>query len=287
VAAPGRDEDDVSGTFALNVLGGVADITIDHPPSNILDGAFTVALRDVIERCEGDEHVRVMLFHSADPDFFCMHGDVRAIMAMDVAAGAEVTAPNAAAALLQRVHNSRLVSIAAIDGAARGGGAELVSALDLRIGGPRTVLGQPEVAMGILPGAGGTARLPLLLGRSRALDVILSCRDVGADEALAIGWLDYLVPSDALLAEAHRVARRIAAMPAASVAAVKQVVGATLGDVTPALVAESGALSRLIGAGGHRERMARFLAAGGQSREGERAGFEPLIAAMLNGGPVG
>ncbi|HVM66039.1 MAG TPA: enoyl-CoA hydratase/isomerase family protein, partial [Acidimicrobiales bacterium] len=183
-------------------------------------------------------------------------------------------------------HRSHLVSIAAIDGAARGGGAELVSALDLRVGGPRTVLGQPEVAMGILPGAGGTVRLPHLLGRSRALDIILSCRDVRADEALAIGWLDYLVPSDQVLAEAHRMARRIAAMPAASLAAVKAVVGATLGDATSALVAESGALAGLIRAGGHRERMARFLAAGGQSREGERGGFEELVTAMLDDGPT-
>jgi enoyl-CoA hydratase/carnithine racemase len=287
VAAPGGDEDDVSGPFTVTIAGGVADITIDHPPSNVFDGPFTVALGRVLDGCEGDEDVRVLLFHSADPDYFCMHGDVRAIMGMEVVPGAQVTAPNAAAVLLQRVHDSRLVSIAAIDGAARGGGAELVSALDLRIGGPRTVLGQPEVAMGILPGAGGTVRLPHLLGRSRALDIILSCRDVGADEALAIGWLDYRVPSDQVLAEARRMARRIAAMPAASTAAVKAVVGATLGEASSALVAESGALAGLIGEGGHREPMARFLAAGGQSRDGERGGFERLIAAMLDDGPIG
>src|SRR2546425_6362375 len=193
-----------AGPFAVTVDGHVADVSIDHPPSNIFDDHFTVALRDLLDRCEADPDVRVLLFHSADPDFFVMHGDARATVAMQVAPGTEVAAPDpyaAQAALLERVHRSRLVSIAAIDGAARGGGAELVSALDLRIGGPRTVFGFLEVAMGLLPGWGGPARLPHLLGRSRALDVILTCRDVGAEEALAMGWLDRLVPSGPVLLE--------------------------------------------------------------------------------------
>jgi enoyl-CoA hydratase/carnithine racemase len=277
----------MNGPFGVDVSSGVARITIDHPPSNIFDGTFTMALRDVVDHLEGSADVRVMLFHSADRDFFCMHGDVRAIMGMGATTGAEVTTPNAAAALLERIHRSHLVSIAAIDGAARGGGAELISALDLRVGGPRTVLAQPEVAMGILPGAGGTSRLPHLLGRSRALDVVLTCRDVRADEALAIGWIDYLVPSDRVLPEAERLARRIAAMPAPSIAAVKAVVGATLGTITPALVAESAALARLTATGGHRQPMERFLAAGGQTREAERDRFEQLVTAILEGdGPA-
>src|SRR5713226_1684692 len=187
----------VNGPFAVTVDGHVADVSIDHPPSNIFDDQFTVALRDLLDRCEADPDVRVLLFHSADPDF----------LVMQVAPGTEVAAPDpyaAQAALLERVHRSRLVSIAAIDGAARGGGAELVSALDLRIGGPRTVFAQFEVAIGLLPGWGAPARLPHLLGRSRALDVLLTCRDVGAEEALAMGWLDRLVPSDRVLVEAGR-----------------------------------------------------------------------------------
>src|SRR5256885_3877565 len=128
----------VNGPFAVTVDGHVADVSIDHPPTNIFDGQFTVALRDLLDRCEADPDVRVLLFHSADPDFFVMHGDARAFMEVQVAPGTEVAAPDPTAALLERVHRSRLVSIAAIDGAARGGGSELVSALDLRIGGPPT-----------------------------------------------------------------------------------------------------------------------------------------------------
>jgi len=274
-----------AGPFAITVDGHVADVSIDHPPSNIFDDQFTVALRDLLDRCEADPDVRVLLFHSADPDFFVMHGDARATLAMQVAPGTEVAAPDpyaAQAALLERVHRSRLVSIAAIDGAARGGGAELVSALDLRIGGPRTVFGFLEVAMGLLPGWGGPARLPHLLGRSRALEVILTCRDVGAEEALAMGWLDRLVPSDRVLVEAGRVARRIGAMPGESIAAVKAVVDTSLGGIGDALVAESTMLTRLLAAGGYRRRIERFLAAGGQERDAERDGFEGLVQAMID-----
>jgi enoyl-CoA hydratase/carnithine racemase len=271
-----------AGPFAVTVNGHVADVSIDHPPSNILDDQFTVALRDLLDRCEADPDVRVLLFHSADPDFFVMHGDARAFVPMQVAPGTEVAAPDPTAALLERLHRSRLVSIAAIDGAARGGGAELVSALDLRIGGPRTVFAQFEVAMGLLPGWGAPARLPHLLGRSRALDVLLTCRDVGAEEALAMGWLDRLVPSDRVLVEAGRVARRIGAMLAESIAAVKAVVDTALGGMADALVAESTMLTRLYAEGGHRSRVERFLAAGGQERDAERDGFEGLVQRMID-----
>ncbi len=257
-----------AGPFAVTVDGHVADVSIDHPPSNIFDDQFTVALRDLLDRCEADPDVRVLLFHSADPDFFVMHGDARATVAMQVAPGTEVAAPDpyaAQAALLERVQRSRLVSIAAIDGAARGGGAELVSALDLRIGGPRTVFA-----------------LPHLLGRSRALDVLLTCRDVGAEEALAMGWLDRLVPSERVLVEAGRVARRIGAMPGESIAAVKAVVDTSLGGMADALVAESTMMTRLLAAGGYRSRVERFLAAGGQERDAERDGFEGLVQAMID-----
>jgi enoyl-CoA hydratase/carnithine racemase len=138
--------------------------------------------------------------------------------------------------------------------------------------------------MGILPGAGGTARLPRLLGRSRALEVILTGRDVGADEALALGWLDGVVPSPSLLEHVDGVARRIAAMPRAAVAAVKQVVDVTLGGtLRDGLVAESAALARLMASGVHREPMARFLAAGGQTRDGETRRFAEIIEQMLGG----
>jgi enoyl-CoA hydratase/carnithine racemase len=272
------------GPLRVALDGGVATVTIDHPPTNLVDGALLGGLTGLLDACDRDDAVRVVVFTSADPDFFLMHGDVEAILAAPAASADPVTEPNVAALTFDRLRTASYVLIGAIDGGARGGGAEFCSVLDFRYGTPRTVLGQPEVPMGILPGAGGTARLPRLLGRSRALDVILSGRDVGADEALAIGWLDTVVPSEELLAHVGRIARRIAAMPPASVAAVKEVVDASLREsFHDALVAESAALARLMASGAHREPMTRFLAAGGQTREGETQRMAEIVDGLLEG----
>src|SRR6478672_4085258 len=182
----------------------------------------------LLDELEGDDGARVVVFSSVDPDFFLMHGDVHGILAIPPGEHVPATEANVAAMLFERLHRSRLVSVGVVDGAARGGGAEFLAALDLRYGSERAVLGQPEVAMGILPGAGGTARLPHLLGRGRALEVILSGRDVGADEALRIGWLDAVHPRAELVDVVRTLAARIAAMPPASVAAVKRVVDRSL-----------------------------------------------------------
>jgi enoyl-CoA hydratase/carnithine racemase len=275
------------GPLRVAVAHGVASVTVDHPPSNLVDGEFVGALIQLLDACDVDEQVRVLVFSSADPDFFLMHGDVEAILAAPsgragTAAGA--SEPNVAAAMFDRLRTARYVSIAAIDGAARGGGAEFCTACDVRYGTPRVVLGQPEVPMGILPGAGGTARLPRLLGRSRALELVLTGRDVGADEALALGWLDAVVPADALGPRVDALARRIAAMPAASAAAVKRVMDASLdGPLPAALAAESAALAELMAHGGHRDPMVRFLELGGQTRDGERdrERFARIVDGML------
>ena len=269
----------------VEVVAGVATVVIDHPPTNLVDGPFIGALIGLIDRLEADDAVRVVVFTSADPDFFLMHGDVHGIIAMPTGPYAPVAEPNVAAATFERLHRSRLVSIGVIDGAARGGGAEFLSALDLRFGSSRAVLGQPEVGMGILPGAGNTARLPRLLGRSTALDVILTGRDVHATEALAIGWLDRIVPVGELAAVADGVARRIAAMPPASVAAVKRVVDGSLASLDDALVSETNAFGELTADGAHRAPMQRFLDAGGQTREGEVDRIDAIYDAMIEWSP--
>jgi enoyl-CoA hydratase/carnithine racemase len=268
------------GPLRVELSAGVAEVVIDHPPTNLVDGPLVVGLVALLDALEADPAARVALFSSADPDFFLMHGDVQSILAIPAGDHVPTDVPNVAAALFQRLHRSRLVSIGVVDGAARGGGAELLAALDLRYGSERAVLGQPEVGMGILPGAGGTARLPHLLGRSRALDVILTGRDVGADEALAIGWLDAVVPHAELDAHVRRVARRIASMPPASVAAVKRVVDRSLESFDDALVDETNAFGELTAAGAHTTRMQRFLAAGGQTREGETCRWDEIDRAM-------
>ena len=262
-----------------SIAAGVAEVVIDHPPTNLVDGVFIGALVALLDELDGRDDVRVAVFSSADPDFFLMHGDVHGILAIPPGAPAPASAPNVAAVTFERLHRSRFVTIGVLDGAARGGGAEFLTALDLRYGSERAVLGQPEVAMGILPGAGGTARLPHLLGRSRALHVILSGRDVDAEEAVRIGWLDGVFARDALGDAVLDLARHLAAMPAASIAAVKRVVDASLVSFDDALVAETDAFGALTGAGAHTAPMQRFLAAGGQTRDGETTRWDEIMRA--------
>ena len=268
--------------LSFDVRDGIASVLIDHPPLNLVDGALIGALVDVLDHLEADRTVRVAVFRSADPDFFLMHGDVELLVQVPAGEHRPATEPNAAAAQFERLHRAPFLTIGVLDGAARGGGCELLSALDLRIGSPRAVVGQPEVAMGILPGAGGTVRWPRMVGRALALDVILTGRDLDADEALAAGWLDRLVARDQLDAEVDALARRVAAMPAAGVAAVKQVVDASLTQGSEAFVAESDALGALMASGAHVEPMRRFLAAGGQTRDGETMRMASVMDAMLD-----
>lgn len=176
------------GPLRMELDSGVAVITIDHPPTNLVDGAFVLALVDLLDRCEPDDAVRSVVFLSADADFFLMHGDVEAIL--HGPSRIDAGAAGFAAATFERASTSRLFTVAALDGAARGGGAEFAAALDVRLGTPRAIVGQPEAMMGILPGAGGSARLPRLLGRSRALRLILTGADLDAGQALTVGWLD-------------------------------------------------------------------------------------------------
>jgi len=262
------------------VDGGVAWVTIDHPPDHLVDAAFLTALATLLPALEADAEVRVAVFRSADPDFFLMHGDVHGILAIPAPGGAPVTEPNPAAALFQQLQESRLVTIGMLDGIARGGGAEFLAALDLRYASTRAVLGQPEVAMGILPGAGGTTRLPRLLGRSKALEIILTGRDVDGTEAAAIGWVDAVVAPDELEPTVRRIAERIATAPAAAIAAVKRVVDRSDPSIAHVLTEESAAFAELLDAGDHRRRMERFLAAGGQTRAAERGRIDPLLEAM-------
>jgi enoyl-CoA hydratase/carnithine racemase len=270
--------DDLS-TFRVSVAARVAWVTIDHPPLQLVDGALFADLVRLLDAAEADDDVGVLVFESADPDFFLMHGDVHGILRMRQEATV-LDGPGAAPATLDRLRTIPKVTIGMIDGQARGGGAEFLSSLDLRFAGPRTVLGQPEVAMGILPGASGTQRLPRLLGRARALEVVLGCGDVTAEEAERWGWVNRLLPSDRLRPFVEELAGRIAAWPPQAVAEAKAAVDAALGPVAPGLTHESNAFFRLIATGGHVEPMERFLAAGGQTREGELTDMGSIIDAM-------
>jgi enoyl-CoA hydratase/carnithine racemase len=161
-------------------------------------------------------------------------------------------------------------TIAVIEGRVRGGGSELISSMDMRFAdADRAVLGQPEVALGIIPGGSGTQRLPALIGRARALEVMLGCGDVDAVTAERWGWVNRALPSGELHAFVNELVERISSFPAGALAAAKASAANALPDPVPGLCAEEWLFSRTLLDPEAIDRMERFLDIGGQTREVE------------------
>ena len=160
-------------------------------------------------------------------------------------------------------------TIAVIEGRVGGGGSELALSVDMRFASPNATFNQPEVALGILPGGSGTVRLSRLIGRSRALEVILGCDDIDAATAEAWGLVNRVLPADELWPFVDRMARRIAGFPPHAVAAAKAAVVRAEKEVEPDLLAEGAAFNGTLGGPGAAEAMQRFLDLGGQTRAGE------------------
>jgi enoyl-CoA hydratase/carnithine racemase len=168
----------------------------------------------------------VLVFTSADPDYFISHVDLNRV-AEYRAEAAKLTGEPSLALLFRYLSASRLVTIAQIEGRVRGAGSEFVLACDMRFAARETaVFGQIEPAFGLIPGGGGTRYLVPMLGRVRALEVLLSADDYDADIAERYGWINRALPADALDAFVKALASRIAGFPAAGHAAVKDRVNA-------------------------------------------------------------
>ncbi|MBM7517170.1 enoyl-CoA hydratase/isomerase family protein [Nocardioides nitrophenolicus] len=173
---------------------GVVVVTMDRPPANALGLPILDGLHAAIDAAERAGDVKVMVISSARDGLFAAGADIKHMSTIDadsfLAYGDRMRAVN------DRLAASPWLSVAAIDGLALGGGLELAMACTLRVAGPRARLGLPEVKLGLIPGAGGTQRLTQLVGRGRALDIMLTARQVGAEEALRIGLVDRLTDED-------------------------------------------------------------------------------------------
>ena len=206
--------------------GGVVFTQIAAPPMNLLGPSLVRDLVSLIERTEADTDVRVLVFTSADPDYFIAHVDVTRI-AEYRAEAAKLVGEASLGLLFRRLSMSRLVSIAQIEGRVRAAGSEFVLACDLRFAAQESaIFAQPEVGLGAVPGAGGIQHLTRLLGRGRALEVILSADDYDAVLAERYGWINRALPRSTLGEFVRSLAHRIAAFPVASLVAVKERVNA-------------------------------------------------------------
>jgi enoyl-CoA hydratase/carnithine racemase len=173
---------------------GVTVVTMDRPPANALGVPILDGMHEAIDAAEKAGDVKVMVVTSAREGFFAAGADIKHMSTIDadsfLAYGDKMRAVN------DRLAASPWLSIAAVDGLALGGGLELAMACTMRVAGPRAKLGLPEVKLGLIPGAGGTQRLTQLVGRGRSLDIMLTARQVGAEEALQIGLVDRLTDGD-------------------------------------------------------------------------------------------
>jgi len=245
---------------------GVAFVTIDHPPINLLDLSLMRELDRIGKELEADDAVRVVVFDSADRDFFIAHADVALIEQLPTSAPRPTTL-GFFHVMVERFRTMPKATIGKIEGRARGGGSEFLLSLDLRFGAlGRAVLAQPEVALGIIPGGSGTQRLPRLVGRARALEVILGCEDVPAELAERWGYLNRALPPAELGPFVERLALRIASFPADAIALAKAAVIAAEPPTEQGLLEEAACFNRTLGTSAARKRMARFLELGGQTR---------------------
>jgi len=259
------------GALRIEIDAGVAFATIDAPPMNLLGPALLGALDAFGRDAAGDERIRVVVLRSADPDFFIAHGDVGLLASLPEEPPRLEPEPNFVHQVIDRLRTLPVATIAQIEGMARGGGSEVALACDMRFAARgKAVLGQPEVGLGILPGAGGTVRLARLVGRARAAEIVLGGEDFSADDAERYGWVNRALPPDELGPFVGRLARRIAGFPAAAIAEAKAVLAEVERATSGQLVAEQHAFARLMSGPDARVRMRRFLAQGSQTRDGER-----------------
>jgi len=220
----------------------------------------------------------VVVVDSADPDFFIAHADITLIQALprdDTSLHDELTPFHA---MLEAFRTMPKATIAVIEGIARGGGSELAMAFDMRFAAlGKALLGQPEVAIGIIPGGGGTQRLPRLVGRARALEVVLGCQDIDAATADAWGYVNRALPPDELRPFVDTLAARIASFPLDVIATAKRAVDAAVGDPVPGLRVEDQLFRETLAGPAAAQRMRAFLDAGGQTREVETGDLTGLI----------
>jgi enoyl-CoA hydratase/carnithine racemase len=257
----------------VRVEEGVAFATIDHPPINLMTLPLFGELARFAEAAAEDPAIRVVVLRSAVPDFFIAHFDVEAILGFPTEGPprkASRVDENPFHAMCERFRTMPKATLAEIAGRVGGGGSELALSFDMRFGAlGRTVVSQPEVAIGILPGGSGTQRWPRLVGRGRALEAILGCGELDAATAERWGYLNRALPPEDLRPFVESLARRIASFPPAAVAAAKQAVLAAEPDPAPGLLLEGHLFQQLLRTPEAPAAMRRFLAAGGQTREAE------------------
>ena len=241
---------------ALEVEGGVGLLRLTRPPLNVLSRQVVGELAEVASVLDRSEEVRAVVIWGGTRHFSA-GADVAEFTAMNVAQVHEYGKLLDAA--FRGLANLGVVTIAAVNGYALGGGCELALTADFRFAGDRATFALPEIQLGLIPGAGGTQRLPRLVGPARAKDMIFTGRHVKAAEAAAIGLVDALFPAAELLDHAMQAARRYAAGPTVALRAAKRAIDRSGDGLEAGLDLERSAFSMLFGTEDWRSGATSFL----------------------------
>jgi len=252
--------------------GRLATVTVSNPPINIITVELYAELAALSRELKADPDLTVVVLKSADPDFFLAHFDVSAILRFPTDTEAQRDAElNEYHQMCERFRTMDKVTIAQIEGRVGGGGSELAASFDMRFGvRGKTFVNQMEVPLGILPGGTGTQRLPRLVGRGRAMEIILGGDDIDAETAERWGYLNRSFAADEIGPFVDRLARRIASFPVEAVRLAKEAILGADKPLQDGLVDEAYLFQRLLRTAGAQANMTRFLQIGGQTREGER-----------------
>ncbi|WP_190125395.1 enoyl-CoA hydratase/isomerase family protein [Streptomyces inusitatus] len=214
-----------TATVHFEVLDGVATVRLDRPPMNALNIAVQDRLLELAAEATRREDVRAVILYGGEK-VFAAGADIKEMREMDHAA--MVVRSRALQESFTAIARIPKPVVAAVTGYALGGGCELALCADFRIAAEDAKLGQPEILLGLIPGAGGTQRLSRLIGPSRAKDLIFTGRQVRADEALALGLVDRVAPAAEVYEQARAWAAKLAQGPALALRAAKECVDAGL-----------------------------------------------------------
>jgi enoyl-CoA hydratase/carnithine racemase len=271
-------------TISTNLDGGVLTATISNPPVNVMTQQLYRDLRGLTAEVEQDEAVKVLVLQSADPDFFIAHFDVELILTFPTDSPAEKSERLSDFHLMcEQLRTMPKATIVKIAGRVGGGGNELCSACDMRFGlRGKTVINQMEVPLGILPGGSGTQHLPRLMGRGRAMEVILGGDDLDAETAEKWGYLTRTFSSAKALDEfVEQLARRIALWPSEAIGLAKTSVLNSELPLADGLKEEAFLFQQTLRNDSAQRNMAKAIELGAQTREGEMRINELMVEVAI------
>ncbi len=248
-----------SPAVTIEIAGAVAVVTLDRPPANAYDERLQRDLAAAVARLDDSGAVRVAVLRSASPKFFCGGADIKHFAA--ATPGERAAVADAARATCARIEASDVIFIAEIGGHALGGGLELAMACDIRVGATGGhLLGLTEIALGLIPGNGGTQRLARLVGHARAMELLVSGRTFHAEDAFRWGLLTELHDPAELRHQTDQLAVRIGRQAPLALAATKRALRRGAGvPLAEALEVERSESSPLLGTDDAAEGLAAFL----------------------------